>query len=47
MLKKIKNGNPLEINEKEKYILFIDNNNQELAIYKNIKINCFCAFKVF
>ncbi len=47
LLKKIKNGNSIELKEKNEYILLLDSNNQELAIYKNNKFNNFCAFKVF
>ncbi len=47
LLKKIKNGNIVTLKEDSEYILFVDKDDLELAIYKNIKFNQFKAFKVF
>lgn len=48
MLKKIKNGNEISIsNIDDEYILFLDNNEEELAIYKKDNLNIYKAFKVF
>ncbi len=48
LIKKIKNGNPIELNNiNSSYILLLDNKENELAIYKNVKFSKFCAFKVF
>ena len=46
LLKKIKNGNKITFESKDKYILFLDND-IEIAIYENVKNNEFKAFKVF
>ena len=48
LLKKIINGNSIELkNENSNYILLLDSNEKELAIYKKVKFNEFNAFKVF
>ena len=48
LLKKIKNGNEIEIKDEDSdYILILDNEDKEIAIYKNVKFSKFCAFKVF
>ena len=35
------------INEKKELILLVNKEDQEIAIYKNVKFNQFKAFKVF
>jgi len=47
LLKKIKNGNIITLNEEDEYISLIDTNNQILAIYKKFNNFEFKAFKVF
>lgn len=46
LLKKIKNGNKINLDYQDEYILLLDSNNQELAIYKN-DLDCYKAFKMF
>ncbi len=47
LIKKIKNGNIINLNEKSEYITMVDISNNVLAIYKKIKKMEFKAFKVF
>ena len=48
LLKKVKNGNSVYLkNISEPIILFIDSNQQEIAIYKKLTIHNYKAFKVF
>ncbi len=47
LLKKIKNGNTITLNEDDEYITLIDINNHVLAIYKKINNFEFKSFKVF
>ncbi len=48
LLKKIKNGNKINFSlTTDLYILFLDKENNELALYKNEKNNLYKAFKVF
>lgn len=47
LLKKVGNGNIINLDSKEDLILFTNKDNQELAIYKNIKNNQFKSFRVF
>lgn len=46
ILKKIKNGNKIKFGLLDEFILFLDKNNQELAIYKK-ENDLYKAFKVF
>ena len=45
LLKKIKNGNKIELNENDKYILLI-NDNKVIAIYEKYDINKYKIFKM-
>ncbi len=47
LLKKIQNGNKINWKDDSNYILFLDKDGQELAIYKKEKNEQFQAFKVF
>lgn len=47
LLKKVRNGNIINLDCKEDLVLLINKDNQELAIYKNVKNNQFKSFKVF
>ena len=47
LLKKVENGNIINLDSKEDLVLLINKDNQELAIYKNVKNNQFKSFKVF
>ena len=48
LLKKIKNGNPIELENIDFfYVLLLDKEENELAIYKNVKFSKFCAYKIF
>ena len=48
LLKKIKNGNLVSLKKNfEPVILFVDSNQQEIAIYKKLTIHDYKAFKVF
>ena len=48
LLKKVKNGNLVSLKKNlEPVILFVDSNQQEIAIYKKLTIHDYKAFKVF
>ena len=47
LLKRIKNGNNIKLNENDEYITLIDKDNQVLAIYKKCNNFEYKAFKVF
>lgn len=47
LLKKVKNGNLINLDNNEEYVTLLDETNQILAIYKKIENNLYKAFKVF
>lgn len=47
LLKKVKNGNKINLDNNEEYVTLLDEFNQILAIYKKEENNLYKAFKVF
>ncbi len=47
LLKKVKNGNPIFINEEDDYLTLVDKDLNTVAIYKKEKKSNYRAFKVF